>query len=167
MYNFIYNSCISPSFKNGIIRLEAGAFKFLRNRLFMTSMQLPLKRNVPPSAISKMSRAVPRCRKNNMRYSAKELSALATVSYSLNRYKYKIHTIYISIVYTYWLGMRVITLLLSTRYQLYSEATSRKIVGTEGTIKVLLPEYQVYKCFIILNNCAIQNSKLGPFLMDF
>jgi hypothetical protein len=32
---------ISPSFKNGIIRLEAGAFKFLRNRLFMTSMQLP------------------------------------------------------------------------------------------------------------------------------
>ena len=28
-------------------------------------------------------------------------------------------------------------------------------------------EYQVYKCFIILNNCAIQNLKLGPFLMDF
>ena len=43
----------------------------------------------------------------------------------------------------------------------------RKIVGPEETIKVLLPEYQVYKCFIILNNCAIQNSKLGPFLMDF
>jgi hypothetical protein len=34
------------------------------------------------------------------------------------------------------------------------------IGGTEGTIKVLLPEYQVYKCFIKLNNCAIQNSKL-------
>jgi hypothetical protein len=47
------------------------------------------------------------------------------------------------------------------------EAPLRKIFGTEGTIKVLLPEYQVYKCFIILNNCAIQNSKLGPFLMDF
>ena len=47
------------------------------------------------------------------------------------------------------------------------EATPRTIVGTEGTTKVLLPEYQVYKCFIILNNCAIQNSKLGPFLMDF
>ena len=62
--------------------------------------------------------------------------------------------------------MRVIVLLLSPRYQLFSEATPRKIVGTEGTIKVLLPEYQVYK-FIILNNCAIQNSKLGPFLMDF
>jgi len=31
---------------------------------------------------------------------------------------------------------------------------------TEGTIKVLLPEYQVYKGFIILNNCAIKNSKL-------
>ena len=39
--------------------------------------------------------------------------------------------------------------------------------GTEGTIKVLLPEYQVYKCFIILINCAIQNSELGSFLMDF
>ena len=63
--------------------------------------------------------------------------------------------------------MRVIALLLSPRYQLFSEAMPRKIVGTEGTIKVLLlPEYQVYKCFIILNNCAIQNSKLGPFLMD-
>jgi hypothetical protein len=64
-------------------------------------------------------------------------------------------------------GMRVIALLLSPRYKLFSEATPRKIVGTEETIKVLLPEYQVYKCFIILNNCAIQNSKLGPFLMDF
>ena len=49
----------------------------------------------------------------------------------------------------------------------FSDARPRKIVGTEGTIKVLLPEYQVYKCFIILNNCAIQNSKLFPFLMDF
>jgi hypothetical protein len=51
--------------------------------------------------------------------------------------------------------------------QLFSEATPRKIGGTEGTIKVLLPQYQVDKCFIILNNCTIQNSKLGPFLMDF
>ena len=63
--------------------------------------------------------------------------------------------------------MRVISLLFSPRYQLFSEATPRKIGGTEGTVKVLLPEYQVYKCFIILNNCVIQNSKLGPFLMDF
>ena len=63
-------------------------------------------------------------------------------------------------VYTYWLGMRVIALLLSPRYQLLSEATPRTIVGTEGTIKVLLPEYQVYKCFIILNNCAIKHFKL-------
>jgi hypothetical protein len=63
--------------------------------------------------------------------------------------------------------MRVMALLLSPRYQLYSEAKPRKIVGTEGTIKVLLPEYQVYKCFIVLNGCAIQNSKLGPILMDF
>jgi hypothetical protein len=30
-------------FKNVIIRLEAGAFKFLRNWLFMTLMQLPRK----------------------------------------------------------------------------------------------------------------------------
>jgi hypothetical protein len=44
--------------------------------------------------------------------------------------------------------MRVIALLLSPRYQLSSEATPRKIVGTEWTIKVLLPEYQVYKCLI-------------------
>jgi hypothetical protein len=44
--------------------------------------------------------------------------------------------------------MRVIALLLSSRYQLFSEATQRKIVGTEGTIKVILPEYQVYKSFI-------------------
>jgi hypothetical protein len=36
--------------------------------------------------------------------------------------------------------MRVIVLLLYPRYQLFSEATPRKIVGTEGTIKVLLPE---------------------------
>ena len=43
----------------------------------------------------------------------------------------------------------------------------QKIVGTLGTIKVLLPEYQVYKCFVILNNCEIQNSKLGSFLMHF
>jgi hypothetical protein len=41
-------------------RLEAGAFKFVRNRLFMTSMQLPRKRDVPSSAISKMSRSLPR-----------------------------------------------------------------------------------------------------------
>ena len=65
-----------------------------------------------------------------------------------------------SYVYTYWLGIRVITLLLSTRYQILSSALPLKIVGTEGRITVLLPEYQVYKCFIILNNCAFQNSKL-------
>jgi hypothetical protein len=63
-------------------------------------------------------------------------------------------------LYTYSLGMRVIALLLFPRYQLLSEATPSTIVGTEGTIQVLLPEYQVYKCFIILNKCAIQNSKL-------
>ena len=37
--------------------------------------------------------------------------------------------------------MRVIALLLSPRYQLFSEATQRKIVVTEGTIKVLLKCY--------------------------
>ena len=65
-----------------------------------------------------------------------------------------------STFYTYSLDMRVISLLLSPKYQLLSEATPSTIAGTEGTIKVLLPEYQVYKCFIILNNCVIQNSKL-------
>jgi hypothetical protein len=39
----ILSQIISP-FKNGIIRLDAGAFKFLRNRLSMTSMQLPWKK---------------------------------------------------------------------------------------------------------------------------
>jgi hypothetical protein len=48
----------------------------------------------------------------------------------------------------------------NSRYQLFSEATPRKRVGTVGTITVLLPDYQVYKCFIIVNNCAIPNSKL-------
>jgi hypothetical protein len=62
---------ISPSFKNDIIRLEAGAFKFLRNRLFMTSMQFLRKRDVPSSTISKMSRSLPRRRENSMRYSAR------------------------------------------------------------------------------------------------
>ena len=36
----ILSQIISPSFKNGIIRLEAGAFKFLRNRLYMTSEKM-------------------------------------------------------------------------------------------------------------------------------
>ena len=57
-------------------------------------------------------------------------------------------------------GYEGYALLLSPRYQLFSEATPRTIVGTEGTMKVLLLEQQVYKCFIVLNNCAIQNSKL-------
>jgi hypothetical protein len=68
-------------------------------------------------------------------------------------------------LYIYSLGMRAMALLLSSGYQLLSEATPSTIVGTEGTIKVLLSEYQVYKCFIILNNCAIQNSR--PFSDGF
>ena len=72
---------ISPSFKNDIILLEAGAFKFLRNRLLMMSMQIPRKRDVPSRA-SRKFRA--RYRDNNMQYSAKLFSALATVSYSVN-----------------------------------------------------------------------------------
>jgi hypothetical protein len=39
--------------------------------------------------------------------------------------------------------MRVIALLLSPRYQLFSEALPLKIVGTEGTIKVLIKNYPV------------------------
>ena len=41
---------------------------------------------------------------------------------------------YFKLLYTYWLGMRVIALLFSPRYQLLSEVMPRKIVGTEGTI---------------------------------
>jgi hypothetical protein len=63
--------------------------------------------------------------------------------------------------------MRVIVFVLSPRYQLFSEATPRKIVDTEWTIKLLLPEYQVYKCCIILNNCAIQILKCRPFSDGF
>ena len=37
--------------------------------------------------------------------------------------------------------------------------TILKIVGTEGIIKVLLPEYQVYKCFIIHCTEQLCNSK--------
>ena len=43
------------------------------------------------------------------------------------------------IINTYWLGMRKIALLLSPKYHLLSEATPKTIVGTEGTIKMLLP----------------------------
>jgi hypothetical protein len=39
--------------------------------------------------------------------------------------------------------VREIALLLFPRYQLFFEAIPRKIVDTEGTIKVLLPVYQV------------------------
>jgi energy-converting hydrogenase Eha subunit C len=42
---------------------------------------------------------------------------------------------------------------LSPLYQLFSEALPRKIVGTLGTIKVLLPSYPVNKC-ILLTFCA-------------
>jgi hypothetical protein len=63
--------------------------------------------------------------------------------------------------------MRVIALVLSPRYQLLSEATPRTIVGTEGTMKVLLPEYQFCKCFIILNNCAIKNFKIQVLLPSY
>jgi len=78
----------------------------------------------------------------------------------LSKFPLCILAVCMKLLYTYWLGMRVIALLLSSRYQLFSEATPRTIVGTVGTINVLLPEYQIYKCFIILNNSAIQNSKL-------
>ena len=71
-----------------------------------------------------------------------------------------IQSIKCRIVYSYWLGMRLLAPLLSPWYQLLSEATPRTIVGTEGTITVLLPEYHVYECFIILNNCPNQNSNL-------
>jgi len=48
-----------------------------------------------------------------------------------------------------------------------SEATPRTIVGTEGTIKLLLSEYKVYKCFIILNNCALKILNCRSFFYAF
>ena len=41
---------------------------------------------------------------------------------------------------------------MSPLYQLFSSALPRKIVGTLGTIKVLLPSYPVNKC-ILLHRC--------------
>ena len=63
------------------------------------------------------------------------------------------------VLYTYWLGMRVIALLLYSRYQLpvLSESTPRTKLIQRGQKKLYYPNI---KCFIILNNCAIQNSKL-------
>ena len=57
--------------------------------------------------------------------------------------------------------MRVIVLLLSPLYQLFSSALPRKIVDTLGTIKVLLPSYPVNKCIIYwpMNHCR-------PSLLD-
>ena len=45
--------------------------------------------------------------------------------------------------------MRGIVSLLTPIYQLLSEAKPRSIVGIEGSINLLFPEYLVNKCFII------------------
>jgi len=45
--------------------------------------------------------------------------------------------------------MRGIVSLLTPRYQLLPEAKPRAIVGIEGSINLLFPEYLVNKCFII------------------
>jgi len=67
--------------------------------------------------------------------------------------------------------MRVIALLLIVpKYQLLSEATPRTIVGTEGAIKVLLPEYQVYTeqlQFKILNCRPFSDGFLVYFISVF
>ena len=52
--------------------------------------------------------------------------------------------------------MSVIALLLYPRNQLFSEATPRKIVGTEGTIKTLLPECVFFK-LIHFHVCVFEN----------
>ena len=75
---------------------------------------------------------------------------MVSLSVFINEHNHKFNSIHLLT------GYECNSTLLSPRYQLFSEATPRKIVGTDGTIKVLLPEYQVYKCFI---NCAIENSK--------
>jgi hypothetical protein len=45
--------------------------------------------------------------------------------------------------------MRGIVSLLTRRYQLLPEAKPKAIVGIEGSINLLFPEYLVNKCFII------------------
>jgi len=45
--------------------------------------------------------------------------------------------------------MRGIVSLLTPKYQLLPEAKPRAIVGIEGSINLLFPEYLVNKCFII------------------
>ena len=57
------------------------------------------------------------------------------------------------------------TLVLSPWYQLLSEATPITIVDTQGTIKVLLPENQVYKCFFDTEQLC--NSKLSTYSIYF
>ena len=45
--------------------------------------------------------------------------------------------------------MRGIVSLLTRRYQLLAEAKPKAIVGIEGSINLLFPEYLVNKCVII------------------
>jgi len=53
----------------------------------------------------------------------------------------------------YRLDIRVIAILLFPLYQLFSSALPRKIVGTLGTIKMLLRSYPVNKCILITRFC--------------
>jgi hypothetical protein len=48
---------------------------------------------------------------------------------------------------------------LSPLYQLFSSVLPRKIVGTLGTIKVLLPSYPVNKCIILHKSDFGQTNK--------
>ena len=66
--------------------------------------------------------------------------------------------------------MRVMALVLSPLYQLLSSALPRAIVGTLGTIQVLLLEYQVYTeqlQFKILNWRSFSDGFLVYFIRAF
>jgi hypothetical protein len=50
--------------------------------------------------------------------------------------------------------MREIVSLLTPRYQQLPEAKPIEIVGIEGSINLLFPEYLVNKCFVILKETS-------------
>ena len=72
-----------------------------------------------------------------------------------------------AIIYTFWQGMSAIALSLSPRYQLLSAATQRTTVGTEGTINMLLPDYQVYKCLLFGTTVQFKILNCRPFSGGF
>ena len=63
--------------------------------------------------------------------------------------------------------MRVIVLLLSPRYQVFSEAMQRKIVDTEGTIKVLLSNIKSISVLLYWTTVQFKILNCRPFSDGF